>query len=182
MAGTRSLSACRANITPPSTDDFMKDSGEIPVPMVHSGASVYRGVKPRYINVQKAYRMVNGWIDAVVKPLLGHWRHMRPTWHIKMAQGILYDECCYGVTEMNPSTIEIRLDTRAHTGYSELLATIIHEVSHALTMDEEAEHGKAWFHTTLSLIVATRMCGVLPHMAHVGLTQMDINKIPCSIE
>ena len=160
----------------------MNDSGKILVPMVHSGACVYRGVKPRYINVQKAYRMVNEWIEAVVKPLLGHWRQMRPTWCIKMAPGLLYNEGCYGVTQMTQSTIEISLDTKAYTGYSELLATFIHEVGHALTMDEDAEHGQAWFHLTLSLIVATRMCGVLPHMAHVGLTQMDINKIPCSIE
>ena len=100
----------------------MNDSGKILVPMVHSGACVYRGVKPRYINVQKAYRMVNEWIEAVVKPLLGHWRQMRPTWCIKMAPGLLYNEGCYGVTEMTQSTIEISLDTRAHTGYSELLA------------------------------------------------------------
>ena len=155
--GRYTVGQCLANISQPSTDDFMKDSGEIRVPMVHSGAAVYRGMKPQHINVQKAYRMVYEWIDAVVKPLLGHWRQMRPTWYIKRAEGILYEECCYGVTEMKPSTIEIRIDTRAHTGYSELLATIIHEVSHALTMHETAEHGKAWFNTTLSLIVATRM-------------------------
>ena len=85
------------------------------------------------------------------------------------------------MTQLSQQYVNVSVDTGAHKNYSELLATLMHEVGHALTFDEDPEHGPAWFHTTLSLIVATRLWGVLPRMANVGLTQEDLDWLPCSI-
>ena len=156
--------------------------GDVSIPIVNRGACIYANDRPRHINVQRAYGLVNEWLEEVVKPLAGHWNQVRRTWRIQIAPDILLEDECYGVTQVTTNTIDITLDTKPHKGYSELLSTLLHEVGHALTVQEAPEHGLSWFHATLSLIVATRMRGVLTHMARVGLTQMDLNKIPCSIE
>ena len=138
--GRFTVEQCLASITPPSTDSFMDEFGDVSIPIVNRGACIYANDRPRHINVQRAYGLVNEWLEEVVKPLAGHWTQVRRTWRIQIAPDILLEDECYGVTQVTPNTIDITLDTKPHKGYSELLSTLLHEVGHALTVQEAPEH------------------------------------------
>ena len=179
--GPYTMIDCLKSITPHSKVNYLTGHGEVSIPIVSDASILYEEEGSCFISTPKAYDMALEWLDTVVRSLVGHWKQLRPTWRVNMSRDLLLGEECYGMTQLSQQYVNVSVDPGAHKNYSELLGTLIHEVGHALTFEETAEHGPAWFGTTLSLIVATRLWGVLPRMANVGVTQEDLDWLPCSI-